>query len=164
APNVWVPRCVPGRTGRVWSRGGSAAVQTIAGPLSADGDELCALGSFGGAVTLFGTALPAAGGYDAWVARFAANGTPKFVRAIGSAGAESSFGRGSIAATTDGGCAVLIASGADLSIDGFTLPVSAGPAVLLKLDAGGTVRSAARLAATAQMVQVGDRLYAAGTV
>lgn len=161
-PTVFVTRFAEAATTPVWAKGVSSPSVTWAGPLATDGDELCMLGAHGGAVTLFGTALPFLGGQsDAWVARFDAAGNARWIHPIGTAGDEAAFGEGGVAVAPNGGCFAAIEVPRDITIDGFTLPVAAGVGTVLQFDATGTVVAATRSPRPGFIAVAGGRLFTA---
>lgn len=161
-PSMFIARFTEGVSAPVWAYGGSSSsAQIHAGPIAAEANDLCAIGSFNGPVTLFGNALPHAGNFDAWVARLDPSGTPRWIRAIGSTGAESNFGNSSIAVAPGGGCYISLDAPADLTANSMTFPALDGRAVLLELNGSGMVVGGIRLPARAQLAIAGGRLYAA---
>lgn len=159
-PNAFITRFT--MTGSpLWVQPLSSGVRVYAGPLATDGDQLCTQGAFDGAVSVFGTALPFVGLRDDWVARLDGNGSPVFVRAVGTSGDESADGNGSIIAVPGGGCIASLAAPGDLSIDGHVLPASLGAAVVLRFDTTGNVTSAVRVPDVVHLAVVGGTLYGA---
>jgi hypothetical protein len=131
-----------------------------AGPIDPDGDDLCATGSFSGNQTVFGTALTSAGLRDVWIARFDRDGTPRFVRALGSSTQDSVGAGASIVATSDGGCTLAAPIAGDVAIDSFSLPVAQDPVVVVRFDATGVATAAIRTGGV-QLAHLGDRVFAA---
>ena len=161
-PSMFIARYMHGLSFPVWAYGGtSGTAQIHAGPIASEGVELCAIGSFNAPVTLFGTPLPHAGNFDAYVTRLDPSGTPRWIRAIGTTGEESNFGNGAIAIAPGGGCYVSLDAPADLTVNSMTFPSFDGRAVLLELNASGVVVRGTRLPVRAQLATTGGRLYAA---
>ncbi len=134
----------------------------FAGPIDPQGDDLCITGAIVNTATVLGTQLTSIGLVDDFVARVDGTGNPRFVRAFGSTGNDSTTEGLSVAATSDGGCTVAAQVPADLTIDGLSLPVSGGGAVLLRFDATGTAVAGARAPTGLIIGRLGDRIYGAG--
>ena len=159
--NAWYARVDPSTGEPIWSATVNSTGVTYAGPISADGDELCMMGSFSGAVTVLGTQLTSAGSDDEWVARVDATGAPRFVRQVGTTGEESTTAGLAIAATADGGCTAALVAGGDLVLDSISLPAADGPAVLLHFGASGTLASGQRTSEVPMLARVPGGTYAA---
>lgn len=158
-PSMWIGRTNGGMNGAAWAHEITANVSIQPGPLAADGNEVCALGSYSQAATILGTALPFAGGNtDVFVARLDPAGTPKFVRAIGSTGDESGYNDGSTIALPDGGCMVGIDAPGDVTLDSVVYPASAGTGLAVRFSASGAVMSARRFQSDIYVTAVGSRL------
>ena len=161
-PSTFMVRFMEALPFGVWAFGLTSAASPIyPGPLATDGNDICTVGAFNAPVTLFGQALPHRGAFDAWVTRLDASGTPRWIRAIGSTGDESSFAESAIASAPGGGCTVAILSNGDLTADSRSFPLADGPAVVLHLDATGTVIGGLRLPAVPKLATIGSRLYVA---
>lgn len=164
-PSTFVTRFMDGVASPNWAFGlTSTASELHAGPVATDANDTCTVGAYNAPVTLFGRALPHLGSYDAWVARLDPSGTPRWLRAISTTGAESSFGESSVAAAPDGGCYVSILARGDLTVDAVSLPASAGDAVVLHLDAAGAVDGGVRLPSVGKLARIGSRLFVATDV
>jgi hypothetical protein len=163
-PNAYFVRLDDTQPEPVWSLAIDGSVRIEPGPMALEGTDACALGSYeGSGVTAFGTALPFVGGVDDFVARIDVAGNPRFVRGFGSLATESNFGEGSVIAA-GGGCAVAIIVPGDITIDGTTLPQTAGPAILATFDASGTLLGAFRTPGLAALAVVGTTAVAAYAV
>jgi hypothetical protein len=106
------------------------------------GGELCVTGWLGTPMTILGTSLTPLAGDDAWVARVRADGTPVFVRSLGSTGVDQSRG---IVATAGGGCTALIETDGDLVLGGAVGTIAsmgANDVVVVELDAAGSATAA----------------------
>lgn len=161
-PSMFIARYMHGLPFAVWAYGGTSATSQIhAGPIAAEANDLCAMGSFNGPITLFGTPLPHVGNFDVWVTRLDPSGTPRWIRAIGTSGEESAFGNSSIAVAPGGGCYISHDAPADLTVNGMTFTALDGRAVVLELDGTGAVVRGARLPSRAHLATAGGRLYAA---
>ena len=160
-PSLFLARTKPGATtDATWSRGIAQPSIIYAGPMSADGDEICLLGAHMGNVTVFGTALPYVGSADAFVARIDSSGNPKFVRAIGSPANESYSDDGAIIALPDGGCAVGITAAGDVTLDGTNYAVTQGMGMGIRFSATGAVVNARRFPNDIYVTNVGNRIIA----
>jgi hypothetical protein len=159
--NAWFARVDPTTGEPLWVTTVTTADDDYAGPIAADGEELCMMGSFSNTVTVLGTQLTSAGGADEWVARVDATGAAKFVRQVGTTGAESTTMSLAIAATADGGCTASFKAGGDLVLDSISLPVADGPAVLLHFGPTGALSAGQRLAAVPSLARVAGGTYAA---
>ncbi|HEY1816058.1 MAG TPA: hypothetical protein VGG74_27110 [Kofleriaceae bacterium] len=159
--NAWFARVDPTTGEPRWVTTVTTADDDYAGPIDADGDELCMMGSFSNTVTVLGTQLTSAGGTDEWVARVDATGAPKFVRQIGTTGAESTTMSLAIVATADGGCTASFDAGGDLVLDTMSLPLADGPAVLLHFGPTGALSAGQRLAEVPILARVAGGTYAA---
>lgn len=162
--NAFVTRFTAGAPSPVWAAGLTANTVVQVGALWPSGNELCALGAFDGPSQLFGMPITNVGNFDAWIVRLDPAGTRKFLQTIGTPGDESSYGNGSIVATSDGGCIVSIDAPGDLTLGGVSLPLAAGPSILVRLDASGTIVAGSRQPSVAALALVGGRLYGALTV
>jgi hypothetical protein len=160
-PSVFVARGDSTVMGAAWAKGFTAGVEIHAGPIAADGNDICMLGAHSGATTVFGKTLTYAGSYDSWIARIDPGGTERWVRSVGSTGLESTYGEGGIVALPDGGCLIGIESNGDIALDTGTYPVSAGVGLAVRFAADGTITYARRFPNTPFMTYVGNRLIAA---
>jgi hypothetical protein len=162
-PNTWIARTsTSSPTDGGWSYGLVSASEIHPGKVAASGDEVCAVGAHHGAVTLFGTAVPYVSGYDTWVARLDAAGTPRFVRGFGSTGNESNFGNDtSVVAVADGGCLVGVVSAGDVTLDSITYPVANGRGMVVRFAADGSVVWARRMYDVPMLTMIGDRIIGA---
>lgn len=159
-PSVWIARTGSTTTDVVWARGFTAPAQVHGGPLSTDGDDVCILGSHGGAATVFGQALTFAGAFDSWIARVDSTGTARWVRSIGSTSMEDNFGEGGILALPDGGCLIGIESDGNITLDTGTYPVSDGVGLAVRFAGDGAITYARRFTNTPHLTFVGNRLIA----
>lgn len=160
-PNVFLTRFAEAAPMPMWGIGMSAPVRAYAGPLAADGEELCTLGSFDGVSTVFGTALPFVANRDAWVGRLRGTGAARFVRAVGTTGRESTNASGSIVPTDDGGCIASMYAPGTLVLDGINLPSGTGDAVILRFDGAGTAVTGVRTTKLIALARAGTRLIGA---
>jgi hypothetical protein len=159
--NAWFARVDPTTGEPIWLTTVTVASETFAGPIGADGDELCMMGSFSGSATVLGTQMTAVGSNDEWVARVDATGAPKFVRQVGTTGDESTTASLAIVATADGGCTASFDAGGDLVLDSISLPLAGGPAVLLHFGPTGSLAAGQRMAAVPHLARVPGGTYAA---
>ena len=160
-PSVWIARSGATVTDAAWAKGFTAGVEIHAGPIAADGDDVCMLGSISGTASVFGKTLTYWGSYDSWIARVDPSGNARWVRSIGSTALESDFDDGGIIALPDGGCLIGIASNGDITLDTGTYPVSDGPGLAVRFAADGTITYARRFPSPPFMTYVGNRLIAA---
>ena len=162
-PNAWVARSNPASpTVGAWAFGLSANVVVQGARVSVAEDGLCAIGAFAGPATLFGTAVPHVGGFDAWVTHISSSGAVDYVRGVGSPANESAYeGNSSILALPEGNCTLGIEAPGDVTYDGTMFPVSGGPGLLLELAANGALRKGARFPATPRLARIGNRSFVA---
>jgi hypothetical protein len=142
------------------------------GPVDLDlatGDT-CVAGRLDATTDVFGTMLTPSGGFDVWLARLAADGTPRFVRGFGSStGNETPVG---VLATSDGGCLVEVAFQGSLDLGGAVGPVpyqGGGDVLVARFDAVGTAQGASSISGpgaetAAGLVSTGGKTYAVVTI
>lgn len=164
-PNVWVARTTLATpTDAKWSQGFSSTFEIHAAHVASAGDELCVLGAHRGAVTVFGTALPYVGGYDAWVARVDGAGNPIYVRAFGSTANEPSFGNASsLVGLADGSCIATVTAPGDVTANASSYPWAGNPGFVIRYAADGSIAWTRRFPSAVYVTQVGSRLIAAYT-
>jgi hypothetical protein len=135
-----------------------------AGPVAADGTDICVVGERAGDALVFGAALPTSTSIDTWVARVDATGNARWVRLLSTAAEDSTDQTSGVIATPDGGCLVALRNAGDLTIDSLTLPSSGGAAAVVGFDGTGTASGGFRLPSQLGLARVGTRLYGAFTV
>jgi hypothetical protein len=159
--NAFYVRVPQGAGEPLWATPLAGAAGTFGGPVAADGLETCLVGGYTSPATLFGMSLPAIGAANVVVARVAADGTPVFVRGVGSTGNDDPLGDFDVLATADGGCLVSFAAGGDVTIDGTTFLASDGAAVLLRLDKTGALVHGYSLPSAMALANVGGYVFGA---
>lgn len=163
-PNSFVARVRPGQAEPLWAHSITGPSMMDAGPVAADGTDVCVIGERAGDALVLGAALPTSASTDTWVARVDAAGTARWVRLLASDDEDATDLTSAVIATPDGGCLVALGTAGDLAIGALSLPRSDGQAVVVAFDATGTATGGFRLPNQLGLARVGTRLYGAFTV